>query len=298
MTLYGIDISGNQTSTPPLTGKSFCIVKATEGLWHDPMYATHCANVRKAGIALGAYAFNRSDVDVASQATEFAKTSGNADFWAIDVEGAHMFTPAQATLFMQTFRKVTGHKIGMYLSASPFPKYKACGQDWNWIASYPTIAPELPYHIWQYQGSPLDLDQFAGDIAAFRALFGTASGGDMPTIAPGPMPVHYTVDVAAGGTAYFDLESTQVAVNPLGALTAVVTYGTAVRKDGKTLRDIRIQIVTGGPIVQVWIGEDKCSNVVLVGATTDPAAIETARRNGYNAGVTAVQQAASGIKLV
>lgn len=181
--ISGIDVSRWQDPSPSLAGLAFMVAKATEGTYHDPMYATHMSNARKAGIPFGAYAFNRNDVDIVRQATEFATVSGGADFWAIDVEGTYMFTPAQTTLFINTFRKLTGNKIGLYISASPFPKYKACGQDWNWIASWSSLPPDLPYAFWQdgpitINSRKIDHDYFDGTMEQLRTFIG-AQGGSM-----------------------------------------------------------------------------------------------------------------------
>ena len=55
--LRGIDVSQWQPKTPDLSGLAFAFARATYGTGTDPVYATHAANFRKAGIVVGAYAF-------------------------------------------------------------------------------------------------------------------------------------------------------------------------------------------------------------------------------------------------
>jgi hypothetical protein len=173
MTLYGIDVSHYQPTTPPLTGLSFLFAKASQGTTKDALYDMHIANGRKAGLVVGAYCFNVGSMDIAKQVAAFVAAAGNVDLYAIDVEGADAFTPAQTKQFMDTFRALTGRKIGLYHSASGF--FQA-GQDFDWVAKWSTTPP-LVYDFWQYQGSPLDKDQYAGTLEELKAL----AGGDMGT---------------------------------------------------------------------------------------------------------------------
>lgn len=177
----GVDVSHWQTlSDWSPTGLSFVIVKASEGLSADPMFAKHVAKGRAAGLVVGAYAYNRDDVDIVAQAKFFAKTAaGLADLFFIDVEGTHAFTPEQATLFMDTFRAEVGRHIGLYHSESGF--FEA-GQDYDWVAHWGVTTPTRHWQFHQYRGSPLDLDQYNGTDAQLRAFVANLNGEDMPDL--------------------------------------------------------------------------------------------------------------------
>lgn len=170
--LQGIDVSHWQKSLPSLTKVSFVIVKATEGLTVDPMWLTHCANVRKAGKMLMAYHYSRDDVDITKQANKFLATvrAVGVDGYALDVEGSFAFSAAQARQFNSIIHNAN-LKIGWYSNVN---SYKGdVGQDWNWIAFYSSAPPPVPYDIWQY-GPYLgvDGDRYNGTLDDLRALVG------------------------------------------------------------------------------------------------------------------------------
>ena len=83
---HGFDVSHYQPTTPSLTGQDFLIAKATEGTAVDSKYAYHIANGKKAGVILGAYHFNRSDVSIDAQVAAFLATTRDADLHFLDVE--------------------------------------------------------------------------------------------------------------------------------------------------------------------------------------------------------------------
>ena len=171
MTLEGIDVSRWQSSTPNLTGLSFLFARATYGAVHDPLYQTHIANARKAGCLVGAYHFGVGDVPVPDQVSAFLAAAGSVDFYVLDLEsnGRHAsMTNAQATAFIAAV-KAKGRKIGLYHSASGYP---SLGQDYRWVASWTMTPPARPWAFWQYRGSPLDLDRFAGTLNDLRTLAG------------------------------------------------------------------------------------------------------------------------------
>lgn len=171
----GIDVSHWQSlSDWSPTGLTFVIVKASEGTTPDSMYSSHVAKARANGLVVGAYAFNRDDVDMAAQVAAFAKYSAGADLYAIDVEGTHAFSQAQTRDFINRFRALTGKKIGLYHSASGF--FDA-GQDWDWVAHWGVTAPSRAWDIHQYRGSPLDLDQFNGTAAEMRTWVSALNNG-------------------------------------------------------------------------------------------------------------------------
>jgi lysozyme len=167
MTLRGIDISRWQGTTPSLAGLAFCFVKATEGQTTDPKYAMHAANVRKAGIVLGAYAFGHRG-DGAGQARHLLEVARGADLLALDVEGADAPDYATARDFGAAIH-AAGREWGLYHSSSGYPQW---GQDFLWVADWTGgSSPHLAgWHFWQYRGSPLDLDLFNGTQAQLDAL--------------------------------------------------------------------------------------------------------------------------------
>lgn len=166
----GIDVSHWQTLTDwSPTGLSFVIAKFSEGTTKDAMYSKHVAKARASGLVVGAYAFNRDDVDINAQATTFAESSATADLFFIDVEGEYAFSISQTKQFMDKFRSLTGKRIGMYHSESG---YFNAGQDYDWVAHWGVSSPSRSWDFHQYRGSPLDLDQYNGtaaDLAAFVA---------------------------------------------------------------------------------------------------------------------------------
>lgn len=177
--IKGIDISGNQATTPDLRDLGFVVVKASEGTgWHDPKYKTHAANVRRAGLPLGAYHFGRYG-DGAKQARNLLAAAPDADFYALDDETD--MTSAQADAFIAEFHRQK-RRVGYYASLSHSWRH---GQDWNWVAAWDGISPGKGWTFHQYRGAPLDLDLFAGDPAALRR-FVASQGGIMPSpVTPG-----------------------------------------------------------------------------------------------------------------
>ena len=192
MTLLGIDVSHWQVATPPLAGLSFVLVKATHGTATDPGWSGHAANVRTAGLVLGAYHYGDPHQSVTDQAAAFLRVGGSADLLALDVEAGNM-TESQASAFLAAVQ-AQGRKVGLYHSASGFPQL---GQDWDWVASW-TATPPPRYDIWQYRGNPLDLDRFEGTRAELLGL-----GGPTMKAITDETPAEITV---AKGAAWYDLD--------------------------------------------------------------------------------------------
>ena len=175
MTVRGVDVSHYQATTPSLTGLGFLIAKAGQGdNPPDPMYARHIDAARHAGLVTGAYWFGEGG-DVVTQAQRFASIAGTVDLYALDLErSADPMTNDEARAFIRAFH-ATGRRIGLYHSTSGYPT-DALGADWRWVADYRQLAkPPIPYDLWQYRGSPLDLDRFDGTDAAFATFAGKAA---------------------------------------------------------------------------------------------------------------------------
>lgn len=173
MAVLGIDISHHQATTPSLEGLGFVFVRATYGLMPDRRMATHAAAVRAAGLVLGAYHFGRAG-DPAAQAAAFLARAGDADLIALDLEAdgrGPSMSQAEARAFLRVVQEA-GRPCGLYHSDSGFP---SLGQDWNWVARWSSTPPRRPWTIWQYRGSPFDLDRFAGSEADLADLAGRTS---------------------------------------------------------------------------------------------------------------------------
>lgn len=181
----GIDISTFQYPTPTLTGLSFVVVRAGYGSSAvDPRYAYHAANVRAAGLVLGAYWFWYYGQDNAAAVSTFLATAGAADLLFLDLEGTNANTAAGLASATDFIAKVhaAGREIGLYHSLSGYPNL---GQDINWPAYWSTIPPDgstgyksVAWDFWQYgsttiDGKSIDGDRFHGDAAALEAFVGT-----------------------------------------------------------------------------------------------------------------------------
>ena len=170
MTLRGIDISYAQRTTPSLSGLSFVIVRACYGRVRDVEWGQHSGNVRRFGLPLGAYCFGRND-DGAAQAQALLSIAKGADSYWLDMEADGRnpkMTAAQGKAFIAEMHR-QGYKCGLYSSRGTWPGN--IGQDYNWVADYTGTRPSMTFAIWQYRGSPLDLDLFNGDAAALAAVF-------------------------------------------------------------------------------------------------------------------------------
>ena len=309
MTLAGLDVSSYQSTTPPLTGKSFLFARATYGTWHDPDYAMHIANARKAGLVTGAYHFGRSGSiePIADQVREFLLAAQDADLLALDLEGdgGHVgMTNAEAGAFIAAVQKT--RPIGLYHSLSGYP---SVGQDFNWVAFWGTTPPSITWTFWQYQGSPLDLDRFNGDLAALRLLANPISAGPIQgedVNAATQIPIALA-DVGAA-TLYADENRTTVVWQAWPGAKNVGVYSRpnpATLPDGKSaLAAIRIS-GTGGANPQVaYVGDNELSNVRLttalpdctaaVKAATDPLAASLATANTLITSQKAQLDAANG----
>ncbi len=170
--LTGLDVSRYQGTTPPLTNYAFLFARATFGLKVDSMFATHIANAKKAGIVTGAYHFGYSAAVARpeKQAQVFVALAlkYGADLWALDLEGSSApMTNAEAKAFIAEVHRL-GYKIGLYGSRSGFPL--SLGQDFDWIADWDSSVFPAHAELWQYRGSPLDLDKFNGTPEELLAL--------------------------------------------------------------------------------------------------------------------------------
>ncbi len=241
--LDGIDVSVWQKTTPPLTGLSFLFARATYDTSPDTMYATHIANARKAGLRVGAYHFGTGRSTPQAQAAAFLKAAGNVDFYCLDLESDPVpMTQQQAAAFI-TAVKASGRQCGLYHSASGFP---SLGQSYNWIAKWGTAPPVGPWAFWQYQGSPLDKDHFAGTAVDLAKL------AYKPTPPTPPPPKPGTLVPMPAGTKFFAHSIDTTAVGGLA-----VQYGFTVTRTADS----------------AWLGTVRCWVSGLPLGTTGQAVI-------------------------
>jgi hypothetical protein len=206
--LNGLDVSNYQNGTPSLAGQSFLIAKATEGLTYaDPTYHEHTAAAVAAGRRHGAYHFGHSGLDPVAQAAYLVAHAPDAQFYALDSEGATRMTPAEETAFFAALGKdKPGVKRLLYESLSGFDRQ--VGQDANWVADWGNTPPNIPFAFWQYTSNGsmqgyagrLDLDHFNGDQAALDAFCNVAPPHQWQLhIAAGTKVVYYVSAFGAGG---------------------------------------------------------------------------------------------------
>lgn len=170
--IEGLDVSVFQQTTPSLVGKDFLFARASIGTKTDPMFATHIANAKKAGVVTGAYHFGTS-ASVSSQVDTFlnAAIAANVDLLVLDLEGSGSpMTAAQAKTFLDSVKAHSLKKVGLYHSLSGYPQL---GQEFNWVAFWSPNPPSIPWLFWQngpdhgidhnyFMGTREQLNAFAG----------------------------------------------------------------------------------------------------------------------------------------
>ena len=254
MTLEGIDVSQWNAATPPLVGQSFAFARATYGAGIDSLYAMHAANFRKAGIVSGAYAFG-VNADGAAQARVFLTVAHGADLLALDLEvepGKTPMTSAQAQAFIRTV-KAAGYKCGLYHQDSGFPDV---GQDWDWVARWTTLPPSRPWLFWQWQGTGIDRDRFAGSLADLHKLAGTAGGDVVAVTDPSPK----FLDLAKDVQLYATDGKTKLTTMSAAAAGLYSPFGNGMQR--------AVVITTGGVTQVAMVATAICTNVRPYSVTT------------------------------
>jgi glycosyl hydrolase family 25 len=228
LVLYGVDVSHWQQRTPSLAGASFLIARATIGTMVDETYDMHIANARRAGLLVGAYHFNWDGISIAAQVSAFVAAAGAVDFYALDVEGLHAFSRAQATEFIQRFHDLTRKRIFMYHSDSGF---MYAGQDHNWVANW-SVKPSRDFDLWQYGTfNGVDGNKFYGTLAQLKALSNLSTSlPDTSTEAPVTVPIKtlglFDVHVPSG-TQLYDVDyKPTVAISSTQERTGFINTGT------------------------------------------------------------------------
>jgi len=169
MTTYvrGIDVSRYQPKVDwakvKAAGVAFAVPKASQSNWADPMFATHWAGAKSAGLLRSAYHFFVPDMDPLKQAAAYLKALGSdpGDLPPVlDVE-AKTTNPAQlakdAEKWLAEVEKQLGKRAVIYTAA------------WYWNSTmliggkYPAWASERPVWVAAYpvkDGTPT-LEQIA-----------------------------------------------------------------------------------------------------------------------------------------
>jgi GH25 family lysozyme M1 (1,4-beta-N-acetylmuramidase) len=184
--LRAVDLSHYQTTTTAgvikdassgvvlgkLTDYPVVIVKATHGSAQNSGWATHSANVRRAGSVLGAYHWLTDTDPMADQVAKFLAVAKSADFLVVDQE-ENGVSDAETQQFIDAIRSA-GRPIGLYHSASGFG---GVNSDFQWVADYRSASQSAGYpmtgdgtaefsgwDIWQWSskggpsGAALDVD--------------------------------------------------------------------------------------------------------------------------------------------
>jgi len=246
----GIDISSYQAETPPLTGLSFLIARASIGTGKDARYAHHILNAVAAGLVTGAYHFGYNGVSQDVQADIFLDAAGEVDFYFIDVEGPSAPSQNQTRAFIDRVHS-HGKRCGLYHSASG---YFDVGQDYDWVAKWSTTAPARSWDFWQYRGSPLDLDQYHGTAAELRKFAGIPDappsdiGGSM--IVPQALG-HLIVTATAGARIYAEPDPSTIPI------ASKLAYRSEHRFFGATTGWRYAEVQLGGTPMYAWVRADE-----------------------------------------
>jgi lysozyme len=182
------------------------IHKATEGVGYvEPHFVERAPLAQQAGLLWGAYHFGTGRRSGADQADFFLATVGATPqtLLVLDFEqnprGPSM-SLEQARDFVTRVQQQTGRWPGLY--AGHYLRDQlgdeadaVLSQCWLWYAEYAPAPQRVPtqwasWTLWQYTDGtngppprtvtgigPCDRDQFNGDLAALRALWGATDGG-------------------------------------------------------------------------------------------------------------------------
>ncbi len=230
MYLEGIDVSHYQGTIAwnlvPMAGKSFVIMKATQGeTYVDPTYATNHAGARAAGLAVTAYHFadpSTAPNDAILQADNFVMNAAllPGDLVpALDLEENNGLSVAQLQAWVQAWLDEVYLRLGVrpmiYTSPNFWTNYMGNttqfadeGYSVLWVAHWGVTAPSIPannwsghgWTFWQYSNCGtvsgitgcVDLDRYNGTTLA-PVTYNFPSVGYIPP--PPPPPPAYTTPV-------------------------------------------------------------------------------------------------------
>ena len=179
--LVGIDISTWQGNNTHLNDGQFCIIRSTYGIYKDNRFEQNAKAWSESGKPFGFYHFaypNRGTTPK-QEAVNFIQTIKpylGKCLLVLDYEAeAHKTGEKWALEFMDYVYNETGVKPLFYTNAGALGKYPNIAKKYKlWVAHWgvqnPITKPWATYTLWQYRGSPLDLDYFNGTVAEWKKL--------------------------------------------------------------------------------------------------------------------------------
>lgn len=196
--LKGLDVSSFQGEMD-FSSYDFVIIKSSEGVnFVDPGLERHVNSALKTGTPFGFYHYARPDLgntgaEEARSMLQYINEWVGSCLIALDWEQKSLSYPVSwIQEFLDTIKEETGVVPGLYIQANQATnsKYAPIAQAgyWLWVAHWETSSPSYSnwdtWTVWQYQGSPLDLDYFNGTAEDWTEL----AGGGTPGPGPGPGP--------------------------------------------------------------------------------------------------------------
>lgn len=194
--LKGIDISSFQGSVS-YGAYDFVIIKASEGVnWKDPGLDRHLKGLfgtddptPQTDKLYGFYHYARPDLgnspeEEAKSFLSFIRPQIGHCLMALDWEQKSLdYSPDWALQWLDYVYRETGVRPLLYTQASQakLDKYARIAQAdyglWvaHWGVSSPTYRNWPSWAVWQYSNSPMDMDYFNGDAAAWRKYCGAGS---------------------------------------------------------------------------------------------------------------------------
>lgn len=184
----GVDISTWQRSVPANAG-AFVICRGTYGVFTDSRVEQHVRNARARGLHVGLYAFltrngdGKAEAEAIQRVAERFRVTRVALDWEADGTRG-MMPESEAREAMARLLALRG-EAGLYMSSWQF---RDLGQTWDWVAKWASTPPSWRgWEFWQYQGTPIDRNYFAGTPAELEAFFNR-------TAPPIPKPVPRPTD--------------------------------------------------------------------------------------------------------
>ncbi len=151
----GIDAARYQTQVDwqrvAAAGIAFVFVKATQANFADPLFKSHWAGAKAAGILRGAYHFLEQRLDAAKQYNAFLKTIDNDPGElppVVDIEDMKMTDPALYTRISETYlvelEKRMGRRPIIYTAAWYWTRMPVNGRLPAWAPDYPLWVAQYP----------------------------------------------------------------------------------------------------------------------------------------------------------
>ena len=204
-TLYGVDISNHQDGISckqsACEGFRFCIIKATEGTWKDPIFRSHLNDARSTDMHFAAYVYVRQETSPAAHAQALHEQLGGDTSIpiALDIENNSGGSVAHWKAIVAAIEKRGYSAILTYLPEwywIQVGRPVLTGLPPLWSSRYPSTESAyasvlfasagnrgwqeyggLPVKIWQFTdralvaGRKIDANAFRGTEAQLNALF-------------------------------------------------------------------------------------------------------------------------------